>query len=171
LRHLQALALTPAPALAVVSANAFDRSLDNDIGLPAQDFLVKPVRRQELLQWLQHKLQLRWRLHTAAVPPSGLPDSPGPSDTVSPTPPPAPPGMRPDALPEVARAQLLELARLGYYRGFAKQVQRLQDRHPDLAHWLGQLQARAREFQFEAILAELDTRQPPTPAPANLDTR
>ncbi|MBK1687266.1 hybrid sensor histidine kinase/response regulator [Rubrivivax gelatinosus] len=47
--------------LAVVSANAFDKKLDNDVGLPGEDFLVKPVRVGELLDWLGARLALVWR--------------------------------------------------------------------------------------------------------------
>ncbi|NBX22360.1 MAG: response regulator, partial [Betaproteobacteria bacterium] len=37
------------PQVAIVSANAFDRGLDNGLGLPPEDFIVKPVRHSELL--------------------------------------------------------------------------------------------------------------------------
>jgi CheY-like chemotaxis protein len=55
-----------ARAVAIVSANAFDKGLDNDAGVPADDFLVKPVRHTELLDWLQRALGLRWLAHAAA---------------------------------------------------------------------------------------------------------
>jgi CheY-like chemotaxis protein len=45
---------------AVVSANAFDRRLDNPVGLPSDDFIVKPVRLAELLDWLGRRLNLQW---------------------------------------------------------------------------------------------------------------
>jgi signal transduction histidine kinase/CheY-like chemotaxis protein len=54
LRRIRAQGLSQA-AVAIISANAFDKGLDNDLGLPASDFLVKPVRLAELLDWLgQH---------------------------------------------------------------------------------------------------------------------
>ena len=48
------------PQVAIVSANAFDRGLDNDLGLPPEDFIVKPVRHSELLDWLERRLDLVW---------------------------------------------------------------------------------------------------------------
>lgn len=141
LRRIQDLALHPAPALAVVSANAFDKGLENDIGLPAEDFLVKPVRRSDILDWLQRQLALEWQTT---------------SPTASATP--AVNMSRAEAgaaLPTEALQSLLELAQLGYYRGFVKRASALQLSHPDCAAWLADLQTLAREFRFETISATL----------------
>ncbi|MYZ53653.1 response regulator, partial [Malikia spinosa] len=153
LRHVQALDLQPAPALAIVSANAFDRGLDNDIGLPPEDFLVKPVRRLDLLDWLQRRLALQWQRKTTDE--TGVDTDPamgqgpaGASAALLTTP--AGPG-----LPAEAIDSLLELARLGYYRGFVQRASALQASHPECADWLAQLQALAREFRFETIVAAL----------------
>lgn len=59
LRQLQAQGLLM-PA-AIVSANAFDQALDNDVGITPADFMVKPVRRNDLLDWLGRKLGLTWQ--------------------------------------------------------------------------------------------------------------
>ena len=59
LRRMQALG-GPQPAVAIVSANAFDRGLENTLGLGVEDFFVKPVRHSELLDWLERKLALQW---------------------------------------------------------------------------------------------------------------
>jgi CheY-like chemotaxis protein len=133
-----------APALAVVSANAFDKGLDNPVGLPPEDFLVKPVRRDELLRWLGTRLQLDW---VGAPPPAA-------STTLS-------PAAVADAPTPGGSAWLLTcsvddlrdlqgLARLGYYRGF---IRRLDALCPGEAAdpW----RALAREFRFEAIESHL----------------
>ena len=155
LRRIRALGLVPEPLLAVVSANAFDRGLDNDIGLPPEDFLVKPVRREELLHWLQLRLGLRWRYLGSAPAPASL----APSQTVEL----APSGALQQAhgLPPEAVEALLDLAKLGYYRGFAKRSEALQASHPDCAPWLAELQAMAREFRFESIVAALEPHAKP----------
>ena len=44
-----------AHASAIVSANAFDKRLDNDVGIAPEDFFVKPVRHSELLDWLERR--------------------------------------------------------------------------------------------------------------------
>src|SRR5690606_29975553 len=98
--------------LAIVSANAFDKGLlqadpAHGQGLSAQDFLVKPVRREELLAWLAWRLDLQW-LHEDG--PAGVPAS-------RPQAVPRPPVAGGEALPADADfGPLLELSRLGYMR-------------------------------------------------------
>ncbi len=136
------------PAWAVVSANAFDKGLDNPVGLPPEDFFVKPVRRAELLRWLGQRLQLDW-----------LPQAPDATPTPSnPVAPPAP--MRLPRWAATDLTDLLELARLGYYRGFIRRLDALTP-GPEA----DPLRALAREFRFDAIehlLQEaLDAIEPP----------
>lgn len=165
LRRIRALDLQPAPALAIVSANAFDRGLDNDIGLPPEDFLVKPVRRLDLLDWLQRRLALQWQRKTEAGKDADPVAPPGPA-AASPALLATPAGA---GLPAEATDSLLELARLGYYRGFVQRASALQASHPDCADWLAQLQVLAREFRFETLIAALQAQpagEPPcTPTP------
>ena len=47
----------------MVSANAFERGQDNDAGISARDFILKPVRHELLLDWLTERLSLQWRQH------------------------------------------------------------------------------------------------------------
>ncbi|WP_121456291.1 ATP-binding protein [Acidovorax sp. 106] len=53
--------------IAVVSANAFDKTLENDAGIRPEDFIVKPVRHSELLDWLERRLELVWLDDAPAV--------------------------------------------------------------------------------------------------------
>jgi CheY-like chemotaxis protein len=66
IRRLRALGGQSQPHIAIVSANAFDKGLDNDAGIRAEDFILKPVRHSELLDWLERQLQLRWLAQPAA---------------------------------------------------------------------------------------------------------
>ncbi|MBE0547163.1 MAG: response regulator, partial [Rubrivivax sp.] len=66
IRTLRRQRLSDAP-VAIVSANAFDRGLDNDAGITPADFITKPVRFDELLDWLGSRLALQW---LAAPPPA-----------------------------------------------------------------------------------------------------
>ncbi len=158
LHRMQQLALQPRPVCAVVSANAFDKGLDNPVGLRADDFLVKPVRRQDLLHWMAGRLALAW-VHGEAPGPN--PDAQAPA--AGGAPPVPPPDLDAEAL-----GSLLELARLGYYRGFVKRLEALQALHPGWAPWLQHLQAEARAFRFEALTESLTEslqglRLPPDP--------
>ena len=71
LRRIRQRGLGAAP-LAIVSANAFDKGLDNDVGIRPADFITKPVRVGELLDWLGRALALQWITADAAAwpPPS-----------------------------------------------------------------------------------------------------
>jgi CheY-like chemotaxis protein len=58
-RTIRQEGLSRAP-VAIVSANAFDKGLENDVGIGFDDFIVKPVRMGELLDWLGRRLTLQW---------------------------------------------------------------------------------------------------------------
>ena len=73
--------------VAIVSANAFDKTLENDVGIQPQDFIVKPLRHSELLDWLERRLALVWADPTPAA--------------SAPAPPVAPPAM-PRVWPDTA---------------------------------------------------------------------
>jgi signal transduction histidine kinase/CheY-like chemotaxis protein len=59
IRRMRAQGSAAAP-VAIVSANAFDKGLDNDAGIAPADFVLKPVRKAELLDWLGRALALEW---------------------------------------------------------------------------------------------------------------
>ncbi|MDH4451197.1 MAG: ATP-binding protein [Rhodoferax sp.] len=137
--------------VAIVSANAFDRGLDNGLGLPPEDFIVKPVRHSELLDWLERRLELVW------VDP---PTRPAPADAVR-------PGQRVGtsaALPASACRALLDVARLGYYRGVLNQLQQLRAQHPACAEFIAQQEALARQYQFETMAEQLQKVLDASPA-------
>ncbi|MBS0428430.1 MAG: response regulator [Proteobacteria bacterium] len=122
-----------APATAIVSANAFDKRLENDVGITPDDFFVKPVRHSELLDWLERRLQLRWTdTATAAAVAPHLADA---------SVPPAPERLR----------ALEEAVQLGYLRGIMTQLDEIDAAQPACAAWTALQRTRARQFQFEAV--------------------
>ncbi len=139
LRRLRELGLSRAPA-AIVSANAFDQGLDNDLGILPADFLVKPVRMAELLAWLQSRLALKWLYDEA-------PDRDANADT-SPSGGPAGPMATP---PAEALHALDELVRLGYLRGIQRKLDAIEAEHPDCADFVGQLRGLAKGFQLDTL--------------------
>ena len=139
IRRLRALGHGRAQ-LAVVSANAFDKGLENDVGLPAEDFIQKPVRHSELLDWLERRLSLTWlESPVAALPALQTPMA----SLVVPTP------AHLDALREVVN--------LGYYRGILNQLDEIETTQPECAAWVSDLRALARQFQFEALGQQLNS--------------
>jgi hypothetical protein len=130
--------------IAVVSANAFDKALDNDAGVRPEDFIVKPVRHTELLDWLGRQLGLSWLQQPAPLTP-------------------------PAALPAVwawPRADLLaplqQAVQLGYYRGILNQLAAIDAAQPEAAAFTAAMRELARQFQFEAIGRELARARPAT---------
>ena len=133
LRRIRRHTLTDAH-LAVLSANAFDKGLDNDAGIAPDDFIIKPLRVNELLDWLGRKLQLEWV--TADRPP-----------------PPAAPREPPPLIPpaEEHLAALDELIGLGYLRGILNKLGEIERLDPMHAEFVRVLRDLARQFQFDPM--------------------
>jgi hypothetical protein len=114
-----------------VSANAFDKSLDNAVGITADDFMVKPVRVTELLDWLGRRLQLEWievqRTVITSVP------SDVPSDS--------------------ALRRLDEQIQAGYVRGVHKVLDQIAQAEPHCDGFVQRLRDMARQFQLDAMAA------------------
>ena len=133
IRRLRALGHGSA-RLAIVSANAFDKGLENDVGLPPEDFMLKPVRHSELLDWLERRLSLTWL------------DSPVATLPAAQTP------MAALVVPTPAQLEALrEVVNLGYYRGILNQLDEIEAAQPECALWASELRTLARQFQFEAL--------------------
>jgi signal transduction histidine kinase/ActR/RegA family two-component response regulator len=147
LRRLRRAGLSDAPA-AIVSANAFDKGLENDVGVSPEDFLVKPVRVGELLDWLGARLSLQWVSAPEPVP-----------EVVAPA-----PGR--EALPEPHRLRgLADQVALGYYRGIVRLLDEIEAEQPDCAAFLARLRGLAREFQFDTMTHLIhDALDEPRPA-------
>jgi len=131
-RALRAEGLSAA-SVAIVSANAFDKGLDNDVGIAPEDFIVKPVRVGELLDWLGDRLGLQWVTAAAAValPAVALADA--------------------LVVPPVAELKALEeLVNLGYFRGIMKKLDQIEREHPLCVGFVARLRELAREFQLDA---------------------
>ncbi len=138
IRTLQRQHLSDAP-VAIVSANAFDKGQDNDVGVGAADFITKPVRFDELLDWLGARLALRWQ---AATPPPAVPVATVGAGVIMPS-----------------RAQLEALravVTLGYPRGVQRVIERIAAERPDCADWLAPLRALSQSFRFDAMQPLID---------------
>ncbi|RVT49387.1 hybrid sensor histidine kinase/response regulator [Rubrivivax albus] len=120
--------------LAVVSANAFDRGLDHDVPLAADDFLVKPVRLTRLLDWLGARLGLAWTTAAAAAPPGD------PSTE--------------EALPDAAALQDLQrLIDQGWMRGIQRKLDQIEAADAAANRFVGRLRGLAQRFEMNALQA------------------
>jgi CheY-like chemotaxis protein len=136
----QDLSATTVPAstpthIAILSANAFDKGLENDLGISSEDFIVKPLRVDELLDWIGHKLGLQWVLaHAPAIMP------PAPQQAAALVPP--------------SREQmnaLDELISLGYVRGILNKLGEIERIDPVHGEFVRILRDLARQFQFDTM--------------------
>jgi len=137
LRRVRQMGLPDLPC-AIVSANAFDKGLDNDAGIGPGDFLVKPVRHSELLDWLERRLGLQW-LHADDLPA------------------PAAPAATPLAYPGPAElAALRQAMALGYYRGILNALDGIERAHPAHGDFVRAMRQMARAFEFDAMARLLE---------------
>ncbi len=135
-----------AAKIAIISANAFEKNADNQAGIAADDFITKPVRVHELLDWIGQRLGLEWVVAAPA--------------DVAPTP--APDALAELVLPAVPYLHALgELIDLGYVRGILKKLDDIAAIDARYAEFVGVMRAHARQFQFDAMKAVL--RQGLTP--------
>ncbi|RYX94249.1 MAG: response regulator [Comamonadaceae bacterium] len=137
------------PNIAIVSANAFDKGLDNDVGIRPEDFILKPVRHGELLDWLERHLALNW-VETLPV------KAAAGGEAVK-----APRVFPPAPL----IAALNEVVTLGFYRGIMNQLDSMEAAHPEAAGFVLEMRELARQFQFEAMSRILQQAPQTPPAP------
>jgi len=135
IRALRGQGLSTAP-VAIVSANAFDKNLDNDVGITPADFITKPVRMDELLDWLGAQLQLQWLPRGAA--PAAAPAAAG-----------VPP-------PREQLQALQQVVALGYPRGVWQRLDQIAAAHPECTPWLAALRGMADRFQFDRMTKVID---------------
>jgi len=139
IRRLRALGNTQAQ-IAIVSANAFDKGLDNDVGMPSEDFILKPVRHSELLDWLTLRLSLTW-LDTAA--PVAEP-APAPQSVAM---------VYPERLQFDA---LREVVSLGFFRGIMNKLDEIEASEAQCSPFVTGMRGLARQFQFETMSQQLN---------------
>ncbi len=135
LQAIRAEGLSQAPA-AIVSANAFDKGLDNAVGITSDDFMVKPVRVSELLDWLGRRLKLDWieAQRARSVHPSALQSV-----------------LHGAAPSPAALHSLHEQIEAGYVRGVHKVLDQLAQSEPHCEGFIARLRDLARQFQLDAM--------------------
>ncbi|HEY4069354.1 MAG TPA: hypothetical protein VGM74_20775, partial [Burkholderiaceae bacterium] len=100
-----------------------------------EDFILKPVRINELLDWLGARLQLEWL--NAAPPALAQVD---PAHPIA------------GALPDAAQLRALdELVSLGYYRGIVRKLDEIEAGDASQAAFVGKMRAMAQHFQLDAM--------------------
>jgi signal transduction histidine kinase/CheY-like chemotaxis protein len=133
IRQLREQELTDA-RIAILSANAFEKGQENDVGIADEDFIVKPLHVDELLDWIGRTLNLTW-VHADRPPEQPAPATPAAV---------IPPGK------EELHA-LDELVDLGYVRGILNKLGEIERTSPASGEFVIILRNLARQFQFDAM--------------------
>jgi CheY-like chemotaxis protein len=140
-RTIRQEGLSRAP-VAIVSANAFDKGLDNDVGVAPEDFIVKPVRVSELLDWLGRRLTLQWievQRPTASKPTLEATLNKAAEHASQ-------------VLPSLKALQSLEeLIDAGYVRGVHKALDQIAAAEPQCDAFVQNMRQLARQFQLDAL--------------------
>jgi len=127
------------------SASVFNFHKEHSREVGGDDFLPKPIQSEELLQQLQHYLNLEWTYDTATLPP--LPDpSPSPSDMVIPS--------GEELLP------LYEASQIGHIERMKQEAQKLQQLDPAYASFAARILELAEEFEYEAAIELIEPHLP-----------
>ncbi|NGZ85007.1 hybrid sensor histidine kinase/response regulator [Duganella aceris] len=122
--------------IAIVSANAFDKGMENPAGIRAADFIIKPVNVGELLDWIGQRLALEWIAQPRA---EGIRSEM-----------PAPPAQL-IYPPEPAMEALRELIRIGYVRGILNKLDEIGALDPRYQHFTHTMRGFAARFQLDAM--------------------
>jgi len=130
--------------IGIVSANAFDKGLENSAGIGPEDFILKPVHLAELLDWIESKLGLEWLTEPELAIP--LSHEPLPSADL----------MLP---PAEHVEELLKLIKVGYIRGISKKLDVISTLDDGYPLFVDVMRKFAQQFQLEAMkkfIEELD---------------
>ena len=122
--------------IAIVSANAFDKGMENPAGIRAADFIIKPVNVGELLDWIGQRLALEWIVRPRAEGVRSEMPSP-PAQLVYP--------------PEAVMDALRDLIRIGYMRGIQNKLDEIGALDPRYQHFTQTMRNFAARFQLDAM--------------------
>jgi signal transduction histidine kinase/CheY-like chemotaxis protein len=125
--------------IGIVSANAFDKTLDNAAGIDSSDFIVKPVNLSELLEWIGTKLNLTWISDNALTRSSSQMQT---DSYAIPT---------PEDLED-----LKQLVHTGYMRGVLDKIDLISKTDPQLQSFVDIAGDFAKQFQLSKLKDYLD---------------
>lgn len=130
--------------IAIISANAFDKNLDNAAGIDGKDFIVKPVNVDDLLHWLGVNLALEWVDGDCHLQPELIDLSAQSTATTH----------KKEALiaPSIAQLEKLEaMLEIGYIKGIQQQLDTLSVEAPECAVFVEKMRGFASQFQLNQM--------------------
>ncbi len=125
--------------IAIISANAFDKNLENAAGISTDDFMVKPVNVQEILDWLGSSLEIEW-IHEPAESQAALSSQ---NTTFSP-----PKTVLP---PRNYLEKLLSQIENGYIKGIHHQLNEISQLGGEFTPFVSQMNIYVKNFEVDAM--------------------
>jgi len=122
--------------IGIVSANAFDKGLENTAGIGAEDFILKPVSLSELLGWLGTRLNIDW-----VTQPENIDASEQEARLETPL----------IAPPQVCLDELLALIKMGYVRGVSRKIDEIESLDTKYGLFVSTMRKLAQQFQLAAM--------------------
>ncbi|MCB5189512.1 response regulator [Methylobacillus arboreus] len=128
--------------IAIVSANAFDKGLENTAGIPASDFIVKPVNVMELLRWIGEQLKLEWVTEVSNTVSDSIFNPAVAAGDIEPP-------------PKMQRDELMALIKVGYVRGITRKLDEIgQDTRYET--FVAAMRKLSQQFELEAMQKMLE---------------
>jgi CheY-like chemotaxis protein len=133
--------------IAIVSANAYDKNLENAAGISSHDFMVKPVHVEELLDWIGKQLQIVWmREDEKKLAPIEVPMVPEPVEII---------------LPSAQTIQsILDLVNVGYIKGLQQKLDAIEAEDAQYAGFVSLMRQFVAQFNLEAVKNYLQNKSP-----------
>lgn len=119
--------------IGIISANAFDRNLENSSGITADDFLVKPLNLLDLVNWIGEHLSLEWIYEQQSAPQTAAVDA----DYI---------------LPATERLEsLLHLIDIGYMAGVRNLIDEIENQGEANNAFIQKVRQMSESFELEKL--------------------
>lgn len=118
--------------IGIISANAFDKNLENSSGITDKDFILKPVNLFELISWIGERLDLQWIESK-----DELPEQKTLAEYTLP--------------PAEVLNKLLEMINMGYLVGVRQLIQEMDETGLACEQFVTELRQMAEKFQLGAM--------------------
>ncbi|HDY84533.1 MAG TPA: response regulator, partial [Methylophaga sp.] len=125
--------------IGIISANAFDRNLENSSGISDKDFIIKPVNLLELINWIGERLNLEW---IEAEPQAKAPEPKKLSALEN---------QHYQVPPRDVLNQLLDMIDMGYVVGVRKLISELEEQETDYQLFINDIRRMSDHFELESM--------------------
>lgn len=118
--------------IGIITANAYDKNLENTSGITDEDFILKPVNLFELINWIGERLDLQWIEHAENINPLSLRNSQ-------------------DIPPKKILIDFLKMIDLGYMAGIRKLIDEIDSEKSASASFINEIRQMSEAFQLDAM--------------------